>query len=203
MHLSEARVILKELIFILATVAVLPALVSFYLRSTVLGRDRALEGSGQVLSLVPGLLGQFIRRAFYARVLTSFHRSVIIEFGTLISKADARFDENVYVGPFCLLGLVHIERDVLLGPGVHIPSGSETHGMGDHTIPVREQEGTRRCVVIGAGSWIGSNAVVMDAVGRNSVVGAGAVVTRPVPDNVVVGGVPAQVLHDRTASASR
>ena len=31
------------------------------------------------------------------------------------SQAGAVLDENVYVGPWCLLGLVHLERDVLLG----------------------------------------------------------------------------------------
>ena len=203
MAISQARSALKDVLFLLASVAVLPALASFYIRAAFIGRDRALEGSGQTLSVVPGVLGQFIRRAFYARVLSSFHRSVTIEFGALISKVDARLDENVYIGPFSLIGLVHLERDVLVGPGVHIPSGSETHGMDEIGIPIREQEGTRRCVVIGAGAWLGSNAVVMDDVGRNSVVGAGAVVTKPVPDDVVAGGVPAQVLHERTVTPSR
>ena len=50
---------------------------------------------------------------------------------------------------------------------------------------------------IGAGSWIGSGAIVMADVGANAVVGAGAVVTKPVPDAVVAAGVPATVIRTR------
>jgi virginiamycin A acetyltransferase len=54
---------------------------------------------------------------------------------------------------------------------------------------------------IGAGTWIGSAAVVMADVGHDAVVGAGAVVTRPVPDAVVAAGVPARVLRARVETA--
>ncbi len=54
----------KRLAFCLATALILPSLVSFRLRSALLGPDRALEGSTELLSLVPGVLGQYLRRAF-------------------------------------------------------------------------------------------------------------------------------------------
>jgi acetyltransferase-like isoleucine patch superfamily enzyme len=89
---------------------------------------------------------------------------------------------------------VHLERDVLLAAGVHVPSGPHTHGM-DLSAPIHDQPGTLRVVRIGAGSWIGSNAVIMADVGCNSIVGAGAVVTRPLPDRVVAAGVPARIVR--------
>src|SRR6476660_9569953 len=98
----------------LAAVAVAPSLVSYWIRSAVLGRDRALEASTQSLALLPGLTGQYLRRAFLARTLAHCHRTVTIEFGTLLSSADAYLAENVYVGPGCHLGHVHLERDVLV-----------------------------------------------------------------------------------------
>ena len=103
------KALLKSLARGLATVVILPQLVSYTLRAAVMGRDRALEGSTQLLSLVPGLPGQFLRRAFLARVLAGgCAASVAIEFGTLLSKAGARIDENVYVGPRCqLAGSLH------------------------------------------------------------------------------------------------
>ena len=124
-------------------------------------------------------------------------RTATIEFGTVFSKAGARIDKRAYVGPGCHLGLVHIERDALLAAGVHVPSGGRLHGTSDVTLPIRDQPGVRTLVRIGAGSWIGSAAVVMADVGRDSVVGAGAVVTKPVPDRVVVAGVPARVVSRR------
>jgi acetyltransferase-like isoleucine patch superfamily enzyme len=92
---------------------------------------------------------------------------------------------------------VHLERDVLVAAGVHIPSGARIHGTDDPTVPIREQEGSPAMIRIGAGSWIGSGSVVLADVGANSVVGAGSVVTRPIPRNVVAAGVPARVVRER------
>ena len=186
-----------------ATVAVAPALMSYWVRACVIGRDRALEGSTQALAFVPGILGQYVRRAFLSRVLAGCHRSAVIEFGTIFSQADARLDENAYVGPRCHLGLVHVERDALIAAGVHVPSGADTHGNDDPLVPIRDQAQTRRLVRIGAGAWIGSAAVVMADVGRGTIVGAGAVVTRPLPDRVVAAGIPARVVRKREASVAR
>jgi acetyltransferase-like isoleucine patch superfamily enzyme len=165
--------------------------------SAILGRDRALQGSSQALSLVPGIAGQYLRRAFFCRVLDECHASVTIEFGTLFSRAGARLGEQVYVGPHCHLGLVHLERDVLIAAGVHVPSGPDTHGISSLDRPIREQPGSLRMVRIGAGSWIGSGAVVMADVGRDSVVAAGAVVTEALPDRIIAAGVPARVVRQR------
>jgi len=180
-----------------AWIAIVPSLASFAVRSSILGRDRALEGSTQFLSLIPGILGQYLRQAFLSHALAACAPSATVSFGTIFSKSGARLDDRVYVGPFCSLGLVHIEQDVLIGSGVQITSGAETHGTADPTRPIREQEGRAVLVRIGRGSWIGSGAIVMADVGSNSVVGAGAVVTKPVPDAVIAAGVPATVIRSR------
>jgi virginiamycin A acetyltransferase len=192
------RPALKTVAFWLATVAILPCLASYWVRAAVMGRERALEGSTQALALLPGLIGRYARRAFLARVLEFCHPTATVEFGTLFSSSKARLDENVYVGPRCHLGFVHLERDVLVGAGVHIPSGGDTHGVDDVGRPIRDQEREKREVTIGRGAWIGSAAVVMADVGHDSVVGAGAVVTRPVPPLVVAAGVPARVIRARS-----
>lgn len=191
--------VFKRIAFIAATVSVAPSLLSYAIKSAMFGRDRALHGSSQALSLVPGIAGQYLRRAFYCRVLDECHASVTIEFGTLFSQAGARLGEQVYVGPHCHLGLVHLERDVLIAAGVHVPSGPETHGISSLDRPIREQPGNLRMVRIGAGSWIGSGAVVMADVGRDSVVAAGAVVTEALPDRIIAAGVPARVVRQRGA----
>jgi virginiamycin A acetyltransferase len=187
----------KALAFWLATVAVVPNLVSFAIRRSIFGTDRALEGSTQALSLVPGLLGDYMRRAFLTRALAHCDRSATIQFGTVFSQAAARIDANVYVGPCCHLGLVHLERDVLLAAAVHVPSGGETHGISDLDRPIREQPGSRKRVKIGEGTWVGSAAVILADVGRHCVIGAGAVVTSPVPDYAIAAGVPARVIRSR------
>jgi acetyltransferase-like isoleucine patch superfamily enzyme len=180
-----------------AKIIVLPSVVSYECRSRILGRDRALEGSTQLWALVPGVIGQYLRRAFLDHALDYCAPSAVVEFGTIFSSASARLGERAYLGPRCHIGWAIIENDVLVAAGVHIPSGSQTHGTADVRRPIREQPGQKQHVRIGEGSWIGSSAVVMADVGRHTVVGAGAVVTHPVRDRVVAGGVPARVLRER------
>jgi acetyltransferase-like isoleucine patch superfamily enzyme len=180
-----------------ALAAVTPALISYVVRSAIFGRDRALEGSSQALSIVPGLVGEYLRRAFLARTLADCAPDAVVSFGTVFSKAGARLDAGAYVGAYCTLGLVHIERDVLIASGVHITSGRHTHGTGDPARSIRSQPGETQLVRIGAGAWIGSGAVVMADVGARAIVGAGAVVTEPIPDAVLAAGVPARVMRPR------
>lgn len=194
---SPVKEAAKATVRVLALVAVSPLLLGFWLASLAVGRNRALESASQWLSLLPGITGQYLRRAFLQRVLDRCHSSVLVEFGTLFSQAGARLDENVYVGPRCSLGLVHLERDVLLAGNVHIPSGGQTHYFDDPTKPIREQGGERRLVTIGEGAWIGTSAVVLADVGKGTIVAAGAVVTKPLPENVIAGGVPARVIRSR------
>ena len=183
-----------------ATLLVVPALLSFWLRSLVLGRDRAFEASTHALSLIPGLTGQYIRRAFLARVLRRCDATAVVSFGTVLSQADASIGPNVYIGPHCDLGLVEIEQDALIAAGVHIPSGPYTHGTATLATPIREQPGSPQLVRIGAGAWIGNAAVVLADVGRDAIVGAGAVVTKPIPDRAIAVGVPARVVRYRDAT---
>ena len=64
-----------------ARVLVLPCCVSFTVRARLLGRDQALMSSTQTLAMVPGLLGQYLRRAFLQYAIASCHQSVVVEWG--------------------------------------------------------------------------------------------------------------------------
>ena len=164
----------------------------------MLGSDRALMGSTQALSLIPGVTGQYLRNAFLRRVLAHCDPTAAVEFGTIFSNVRTRIDEDVYIGPMCHIGLAHLQRNVLIGASVHIPSGPETHGIDDINVPIRNQPGRVRIVTVGAGSWIASGAIVMADVGPNCVIGAGSVVTKPVAAAVVAAGVPARVVRSRS-----
>jgi virginiamycin A acetyltransferase len=187
----------KSLVRALALLAVLPALGTFHVRAALMGRDRALEGSTQWLGLIPGVLGEYLRRAFLAHTLAECAPTATIGFGVLFSRAAARIGEHAYIGPRCHIGSAQIGRDVLLAAGVHVPSGARTHGTADGATPIRDQETTYSVVRIGEGTWVGSAAVVMADVGPHAVIGAGAVVTKPLPGWVVAAGVPARVVRVR------
>jgi virginiamycin A acetyltransferase len=187
---------LKAAAHALAVIAVMPSVLS-WLRAKVIGPDRALEGSTQAWGLVPGLLGQYLRRAFLSCALPACARTATIEFGAIFSSASATIGERAYIGPRCHIGWALIDDNALLAAGVHVPSGGNTHGIDDLTTVIRDQPITKVPVRIGNGCWIGSAAVVMADVGRDAVIAAGAVVTRPIPDLTIAGGVPARVLRHR------
>src|SRR5690349_13293866 len=104
------RETLKSLARAAAFVVVLPALISFFIRTSIIGRDRALEGSSQMLALIPGIVGQYLRQAFLSQTIAGCAPTATISFGTILSKTGARIDDNAYVGPGCSLGLVHIGK---------------------------------------------------------------------------------------------
>ena len=191
------RQLVKWVIILLANFLIIPFLLLHILKVPIFGKNRALETSFQVLALLPGISGQYLRRAFLGWTIQKCHPSASIGFGTLFSKCNCRIEANVYIGAYCSIGSAHIESDVLIANMVQIPSGAKMHGIDDIEKPIREQSGIWEVVHIGANCWIGASAVVMADVGRDTVVGAGAVVTRPLPEKVIAGGVPAKVLRAR------
>jgi acetyltransferase-like isoleucine patch superfamily enzyme len=197
---NSVRNAVKRLVHALATIVVVPMLVSFWIRASLGGRDRAVQGSTQALALVPGRIGICLRRAFLARVLPHCSYLATIEFGVLFSSASASVGDYAYIGPYSSIGFAEIGPEVLIASGVQVPSGARTHGFEDPNVPIREQPSVKSRVRIGRNSWIGSNAVVMADVGVNCVIGAGAVVTKPIEDGAVAVGVPARVVRLRQAA---
>ncbi len=192
--------IMKQVLFWFCTLLVLPVLVKYHILKRLLDPSQALDSASQSVAHAPGLLGRYIRAAFYHWVLASSDRTAFIGFGTLFSQPAAILESNVYIGPRCHLGLVRLGKDVLLGAGVHIPSGGQTHFFDDPNVPIRDQGGERSMISIGAGAWIGSAAVILADIGAGTIVGAGSVVTKPLPANVIAAGVPAKILRQRFPS---
>lgn len=94
------------------------------------------------------------------------------------------------------VGSVTIAEDVLMSDGVFI--GDTYHRYDQPAEPVITQPmSPPRPVEIGAGSFIGIRATVLDGVtvGRQAYVGAGAVVTEDVPDFCVAVGNPARIVR--------
>ena len=115
----------------------------------------------------------------------------------LFSQQSTEIEQGVYIGPQCNIGLCRIEKNVLLGSGVHLLSGKRQHNFSDPDVPVQQQGGAFSKISVGEDSWIGNGAIVMANVGRKCVVGAGSVVTNPVEDLTIVAGNPAVVVGKR------
>jgi acetyltransferase-like isoleucine patch superfamily enzyme len=191
------RACLKSVANGVAFLLVLPAYLFYQLSRSLLGPGQAFPGWSQAFSLVPGLGGVYLRRAFYRLVLPQCSRDCCLSFGTVFSHPTAEIGRSVYVGVYCCLGDVTLEDDVLLGSQISIMNGGAQHGTERLDIPIREQPGVWPRITIGKDTWIGDRAVVLANVGQHCVIGAGSVVTKAIPDYAIVVGVPARVVRYR------
>jgi len=189
----------KALVDAIALVLVLPAVILYHIGGGVFGREKALVGWSQAFSLAPGLAGVYLRRAFYRMVLRRYAPGAFASFGCVLSHPAAEIGANVYLGPFCSIGDVTLEDDVLLASHVSVVNGQWQHRIDRSDVPVREQPGDCPRITIGCDSWIGERAVVMANVGKHCVIGAAAVVTKPIPDFAIAIGAPAAVVRYRHA----
>ena len=197
------RRLLKQIADFLACVLVLPAALGYRACAAMFGRQRAFPSWSQAMSLLPGLSGTYLRRAFYRLTLPRCGSGSVVSFGTVFSHPTVEIGAGAYLGVFCCVGDVTVEDDVLVGSHVSITNGSRQHGIERLDVPVREQPGEWPRITIGRDTWIGDRAIVMANVGRHCVVGAGAVVTRAVPDFAIVAGCPARITGYRTANGPR
>lgn len=196
------KALLKSVADSLATLAVLPVYWLYRFGAIVFGADRAFPGYSQAFALLPGICGTYLRRAFYQLVLPRCGAGASLSFGAIFSHPTAEVGRHVYVGPYCSLGNITLEDDVLLGSYISVTNGGKQHGIDRLDIPIREQSGQWPRVTIGRDTWIGDRAVVMANVGAHCVVGAGSVVTRPIPDYAIAMGVPARVVRYRDRGES-
>ena len=192
--------VLKKIGDWLARTLVVPCAVGYWCARVLFGSNKAFPGWSQLMSLFPGLIGIYLRRAFYWWVFPRCDSGAAICFGTVFSHPTCSIGRNVYVGVFSCLGDVTLEDDVLVGSHVSIMNGSGQHGTARLDVPIREQPGVWPHITIGRDTWIGDRAIVMANVGRHCVIGAGSVVTKPIPDFAVAAGSPAKVIRYRTES---
>jgi acetyltransferase-like isoleucine patch superfamily enzyme len=153
--------------------------------------------AAQACAQVPGIVGDYLRIAFYHLTLTECALESRIQFGSFFAHPQAKVSRGVYIGSYCILGRTSIGERTQIASGVQILSGARQHSRDAHGRVLGSEQGTFTEVQIGADCWIGAAAVIMADVGAGSTVGAGAVVTKPVPPRTVVAGVPARVVRSR------
>ena len=113
-------------------------------------------------------------------------------------------DPVIRIGDGCLIGrgtaiVGHLGIDVgdhvFIGMNVYITDQNHSYECLD--LPIGHQIPSDETVRIGAGSWIGSGAVILPGaeIGAHVVVAANAVVRGHVPDRCVVAGVPARIVR--------
>lgn len=189
--------LLKKLLQLFALLLVLPLYLLLLLGEFIVKSDQPFQGCSQLLSLFPGVPGNYLRQQFYRLTLAECYDDCCIEFGTRLNQRGIELGHRVYIGTNCCIGLCRIEDDVMLGSNVDVISGKKQHHIDRLDIPMREQGGEFEKIVIGEDSWLGNSSVVMANVGTKSIVAAGSVVIKDVEPYSIVGGNPAKLLKSR------
>lgn len=191
------RALVKNTARALAFLCVLPLYLLLLVAERLSNTDQPFQACSQLLSLAPGVPGNYLRQQFYRLSLVSCADDCCIEFGTRLNQRGIEIGKRVYVGTCCCIGLCRLEDDVMLGSNVDIISGKKQHNFDRTDIPMREQGGALEKIVIGEDAWLGNSSVVMADVGRKSIVAAGSVVVKSLPPFSIAGGNPAKVLKSR------
>jgi acetyltransferase-like isoleucine patch superfamily enzyme len=128
---------------------------------------------------------------------------VMIGRGAVLSCKGGRIEIGAHAN-IAMHCLIQAAREVAIGENVLMAAFVYVVGGGDHLsdrtdLPIIAQGQRARGVRVGAGSWIGAGAVLLDGseVGHDSIVGANAVVRGELPPLCVAAGAPARVLRSR------
>ena len=191
------KALLKHIIFSLAALLIAPITVLYFVLSLLCKGDALFASFAQFLSLIPGKIGSYLRTGFYRFTMQSCSPDAVVSFASLFSQKATTIASGVYIGPQCNIGKCNIEKDALIGSGVHILSGKNQHNFDDLNVPVRDQGGSFTQVTIGENSWVGNSALIMANVGKHCIVAAGSVVINDVEDYSIVAGNPAKVIKKR------
>lgn len=141
---------------------------------------------------------------FVNRGKITLGNNVIIRPSTCVYANDRNsvvsFGNGTEIGNHSTISSVNeviIEEDVLTGPHVFI--SDHNHDYRNPLKPISKQgvmvkDGSK--VVIGEGTWLGTNVVVVGnvKVGKHCVIGANSVVTKDIPNYSVAAGIPCKVI---------
>tara|TARA_R110001592_G_scaffold341474_1_gene630533 strand:- start:2298 stop:2708 length:411 start_codon:yes stop_codon:yes gene_type:complete len=133
--------LMKDLINVLCIVVISPLILTNLIFNRLSNSDSLFVSSSQFLSLLPGKTGHFIRKNFFRFTMTHCDTECLIGFSILFSHRETEIHEGVYIGPQCNIGKSRIEKNCLLGSGVHILSGKGQHNFDNLDTPIQEQGG--------------------------------------------------------------
>jgi len=189
----DLRRLLKRFAFIFSLALTSPLILMAWIEKACSNSESIFVALSQLLSLIPGKIGSYLRSAYYFGTIEKCSWEVHIGFGTFFSHRSAILGSNVAIGAYCIIGTVEIANEVMMASHVSVTSGKRQHfdDEGKISSNVRLDR-----VTIGKKTWIGEGAIVLSDVGSNCVVSAGTVVANNIPNSRLVAGNPGKIIRE-------
>jgi hypothetical protein len=188
------KLLLKRLLMAICVIIVFPLILLSYLESwfTRGKGERIFYGIGELLSLIPTLLGSYLRKAFYWATCTGVSPDAQFNFMSMITHRENIIRAGVVIGAYTTIGYADIGENVLFGSKISIISGKYQHGKPSERASGGDVTEESVVLKIGKNTWLGQDSVILANIGENCTVAAGSVVFKDVPDNTTVMGNPAR-----------
>lgn len=186
---------IKTMLVIISAILVLPLIIVSKLAQWMFNHDtrkKIFIYCGEILSLIPTIVGTYLRKAFYWATCENVAIHTQFLFGSMLSHREITIKKGVIVGPFTYLGYAKIGRNVVFGSRITVISGKYQHGKPADRLAKKEVDEVHEVIEIGDNSWIGSDSTILANIGNNCTVGAGSVVFKEIPDGSTVMGNPAR-----------
>jgi acetyltransferase-like isoleucine patch superfamily enzyme len=198
-RVGTIRNLLKRFAFGVAFLLVSPLALLSWCEKRLSKSDILFTMIAQSLALIPGIIGSYLRSAFYVTALEGSSWEIYMGFGSYFSDRGASLEPCVYIGAYCILGTVTMDEGATVASRVSIPSGKRQHldDKGNFTSTPRFDR-----VRIGAKTWIGEGAIVLADVGSSCIISAGAVVLKEIPEGCLAGGNPAKIIKQLSPASS-
>ncbi|MEZ5591628.1 MAG: acyltransferase [Gammaproteobacteria bacterium] len=190
--MPNLKKILKLSLFGICLILTIPLSLMAYIEKKITPSEELFVCFGQFLALFPGIIGSYLRTAYYFFSLNRCSWEIRIGFGSYFTHRGASMDANASMGSYCVIGSAQIGKGVMMASHVSIPSGKRQHF--DATGGISSEPRFDK-VTIGAGCWIGEGAIILADVGSHCIVSAGTVVINNMPDGQLIAGNPGKPIR--------
>jgi virginiamycin A acetyltransferase len=194
---GSGRRLFKRIAISLAWVLVGPLVIAARIEARIFGPgcERAFSTGKELLAFFPGVLGQYLRLAYYWSTCREVSPGACFVIGSMLAHRDVAIGEGTVIGAHSIVGRAEIGCDVMVAARVSVVSGKYLHGRpSDRARGVPTTAETER-IRIGDSCWIGENAVIMASIGERCTVAAGAIVMREADAASTLMGNPARKVN--------
>lgn len=187
---------LKKLGLLIGLVIAAPGAACYRLTGSV----SAFRAFGEAYSLVPGLLGKYVRAAYYHITLKRCPMNLNMGIFSKFNHPESEVGDGVMIGAYCSIGLVTLKDHSACAERTSILSSSPQHNFTDPGRLVLSESNPPSRVTIGYDSHVGAACVVLADVGEKCLIGPGSVVVNEIGDHSVAVGNPARTVKHRAAA---